>query len=69
MGPDLSKECGASGPQVLALGVGVNRQIDRRIMAVPGGHDMHRQTGGQHQAHAGVAKTLEVDAAQAGAFA
>ncbi len=53
-GPDLSEEGGAGSAQVVPLGVGVDRQRDCRIVAVPRCHDVHRQTAGQHQADANV---------------
>src|SRR3977135_4491447 len=62
----LGKQCGAGGAQVIALGVGVDRQRHRRIVAVPGRDDVHWHAAGQHQADAGITEALEVDAAQAG---
>jgi len=64
----LGKQCGAGGAQVIALGVGVDRQRHRRIVAVPGRDDVHWHAAGQHKADAGIAKALEVYAAQAGAL-
>ena len=62
----LGKQCGAGGAQVIALGMGVDRQRHRRIVAVPGRDDVHWHAAGQHKADAGITEALEVDAAQAG---
>lgn len=56
----LAKQCGASGAQIVALGFGVDRQRHRRIVTVPGRDEMHWHAAGQHQADAGIAKTLEM---------
>jgi len=62
----LGKQCGVGGAQVIALGLGVDRQRHRRIVAVPGRDDVHWHAAGQHKADAGITEALEVDAAQAG---
>ena len=68
MGWGLGEQCGAGGAQVIALGLGVDRQRHRRIVAVPGRDDVHWHAAGQHKADAGITEALEVDAAQAGAL-
>src|SRR3981189_2489560 len=62
----LEKQRGAGGAQVIALGVGVDRQPHCRIVAAPGRYDVHWHAAGQHKADAGITEALEVDAAQAG---
>jgi hypothetical protein len=66
VGRCLGEQCGAGGAQVIALGVGVDRQRHRRVVAVPGRDDLQWHAAGQHKADAGIAEALEVDAAQAG---
>jgi hypothetical protein len=70
VGQPSPEKRGASGAQILALSVGLDRQRYRRIMAVPSRDDVHWNAAGQRKADALVLRSpLEVDTAQADALA